>query len=247
MENSLFVATLVFFIVGLLLTTAATQRDLVAIKRIQGKMRWRQWALVCSDFAQIGFFSFGIASIIQNHTGRIELGITWTLQCMACTNVRSQSFPLNRSNVLVHTVSASYLLRFLVAACSVRSTGAIHCAQWHSLSYPVRTPLTMATLINNRRQGNAPAIYDLVLLVAIYAGSTLMARVGYSRLREHETSGGNNRSIRILFWSIVITNEIAIPTVCISIGTLIALRARREATFRIRMMVMLVNESLHLI
>ena len=105
--------------------------------------------------------------------------------------------------------------------------------------------MTLVTLIDNFRHGNALAIYDLLLLVVIYAGSTLMARVGSSRLREHESSGGNNRSIKNLFWAIVITNEIAIPITCISIGALVALLARREATLRIRMMVMLVNESLH--
>ncbi len=105
--------------------------------------------------------------------------------------------------------------------------------------------MTLVTLIDNFRHGNSLAIYDLVLLVVIYTGSTLMARVGSSRLREHESSGGNNRSIKNLFWAIVITNEIAIPTTCISIGALVALLARREATLRIRMMVMLVNEPLH--
>ena len=89
MVNSLLVATLVLFIVGSLLSTAVTRRDFMAIKHIEGNMRWRQWILVCSDVVQISFFLFGIASIIQNHPDRVELGITWALQCMACTNVRS--------------------------------------------------------------------------------------------------------------------------------------------------------------
>ena len=89
MIESLLVAPLVLFIVGSLLSTAVTQRDFMAIKHIEGNMRWRQWILVCSDVVQISFFLFGIASIIQNHPDRVELGITWALQCMACTNVRS--------------------------------------------------------------------------------------------------------------------------------------------------------------
>lgn len=42
--------------------------------------------------------------------------------------------------------------------------------------------LTLCTLINNHRRGNAPAVYKIVLLAAMYAGLALMARLRFSRL-----------------------------------------------------------------
>lgn len=129
MVNNLLAATLVLFIVGLLLSTAVTQRDCMAIKRIEGNMRWRQRMLVCLDAVQIGFFIFGIASIIQNRPDRVEPAITWALQCMACTNVRSSIAHFSRTDNQVYTASPGYLIGCLVAVCTFCGTGAIHRAQ----------------------------------------------------------------------------------------------------------------------
>ncbi|KAF1970935.1 hypothetical protein BU23DRAFT_570399 [Bimuria novae-zelandiae CBS 107.79] len=171
MADSLFVVTLVLFITGSSLSTVVTYRDCLAVKRVEGAMRWRQWMLVCSDVVQIGFFLFGFASIIQNRPNRVELAITWALQCMACTNWPPAVFV-----ALVPSVVLNGVIFFDI-------------------------------------HRNEPAIYEVVLLVVIYAGSTVMARVGSSRLREHEISGGRNRSMRYLFWAVIITNEIAILTI----------------------------------
>ena len=128
MFNSLLIATLVLFIVGFLLSTAVTQRDCMAIQRVEGNMRWRQWMLVCYDAVQIGFFLFGIASIIQSRSDRVESAIAWALQCMACTNVRSPLLFLSSTNNLVYTASTTHLLRCLVAACNSCGAGAIRSA-----------------------------------------------------------------------------------------------------------------------
>ena len=128
MVNSLLVATLVLFIVGSLLSTAVTRRDFMAIKHIEGNMRWRQWILVCSDVVQISFFLFGIASIIQSRSDRVESAIAWALQCMAGTNVRSPLLFLSSINSLVYTASTTHLFRCLVAACNSCGAAAIRSA-----------------------------------------------------------------------------------------------------------------------
>lgn len=132
MFNNLLVATFVLFIAGLLLSTAVTQRDYMAIKRIESNMRWRrwrQWILVCLDAVQIGFLIFGIASIIQSRPDLVGLAITWALQCIACTNVRSLVAHFSRTDNPVHTAFPGYLLGYLVAVCRFCGTGAIHRAQ----------------------------------------------------------------------------------------------------------------------
>jgi len=129
MADSLLLATLVLFITGLLLSTAVTYRDCLAFKRIEGAMRQRQCILVFSDVVQIGFFSFGIASIIQDRPARVGLSIAWALQCMTCTNVRSSMIPLSDTVSSVYTHSSTHLFKILVAACSSSGAGAIRRGQ----------------------------------------------------------------------------------------------------------------------
>lgn len=88
MTDSFLIGTFVLFIVGSALSAAVTYRDCLAVRNVEGFIKWRQWFLVSSDAVQIGFLSFGIASIIQSRSDRVELSITWALQCTACTNVR---------------------------------------------------------------------------------------------------------------------------------------------------------------
>lgn len=105
--------------------------------------------------------------------------------------------------------------------------------------------LTSCTLINNHRRGNAPAVYETVLLAAMYAGSASMARLGFSRLHQHQSSGGVNRRMRYLFMAVILTNEIAAATACISTGVFITLLAYREAEIRIRTIIMLVRRTIY--
>lgn len=88
MTDSLLIGAFVLFIVGSALSAVVTYRDCLAVKNVEGFMKWRQWFLVSSDAVQIGFLSFGIASIIQSRFDWVELSITWALQCTASTNVR---------------------------------------------------------------------------------------------------------------------------------------------------------------
>lgn len=243
MSDTLFLAILALFIVGSLLSTAITQRDCMAIKRVESNMRWRQWMLVCSDAVQIGFLLFGIASVIQNRPGRVELAITSTLQCMACTNVRLSLLYLHITDSTVHATSPTRLLGGLVAACNPRGASAIYRAQRRSYSRNVSEDLIWRILIDGPRYGDAPAIYEAVLLVMIYAGSAFMARFGSSRLREHESSGGSlNRDMKYLFMTVSFANEIAGPIACIGIGVLVVLLLRGEAELRIRTITILVSE-----
>ncbi|KAK7180565.1 hypothetical protein PSPO01_13444 [Paraphaeosphaeria sporulosa] len=86
MANSLLIATLALFIVGLMLSTAVMYRDCMAIRLVKGAMRGRQCILVSLTVVQVGFLSFEIAAIIHYRLNWIEPGITWALQIMACTN-----------------------------------------------------------------------------------------------------------------------------------------------------------------
>lgn len=85
-----------------------------------------------------------------------------------------------------------------------------------------------------------------MLLVVIYAGSAFMTRLGSSRLRGRESSGGSvDRSIVYLFMAVIVTNEVAVLIACISTGALITLLARGEAELRIRTIIMLVSKALY--
>ncbi|KAF9729851.1 hypothetical protein PMIN01_11784 [Paraphaeosphaeria minitans] len=172
MANSLLIATLVLFIVGLTLSTAVMYRDCMAIRRVEGAIRWRQCILVSLTVVQVSFLSFEIAAIIQHRLDLVEPGITWALQIMACTN-------------------------------------------WPLVIYVALVPsVVLNGVIYLKVHGNAPVIYQLVLLIVIAAGSAFMAWFGVSRRREHQRSRGSlNRSMRNLFVAVIVTNVIAVTTV----------------------------------
>lgn len=140
MTDSLLIGAFVLFIVGSALSAAVTYRDCLAVKNVEGFMKWRQCFLVSSDAVQIGILSFGIASIIQNRFDRVELGITWALQCTACTNVTSLVAFFSSTNISVYSTSPSNFFRYLVVIYSIRGLDTIYCTKWRYLSPHVSMP-----------------------------------------------------------------------------------------------------------
>ena len=51
--------------------------------------------------------------------------------------------------------------------------------------------------------------------------------------------------MKYLFMAVILANEIAVATACISTGVFITLLARQEAEIRIRTIVMLVRKALY--
>jgi hypothetical protein len=94
MADNLLISFMAVLLVGLLFSTFTTFRDSRALRRIShGLYRW-QIALVVIDAVQNAFISFNIGIVAfmiskNQQLSWIEAIISWTLQCMFCTNVRS--------------------------------------------------------------------------------------------------------------------------------------------------------------
>ncbi|KAF9729911.1 hypothetical protein PMIN06_011624 [Paraphaeosphaeria minitans] len=118
MADSVLIATLVLFIIGSLVSTIVAVRDCMALKNVKGGMKRRQWILVSVDAVQLGFFSFGIASYFQHHPDRVELGVTWALQCMACTNAQESTSDIRK--VLLFVIYVGSVSMVQVGSSSLR-------------------------------------------------------------------------------------------------------------------------------